>query len=62
MWWGMAAGRLAQSRGWIARLEMNTDQPAVVVLLWVGRWSLSWYMLHQLALIGTLAALTYVAR
>jgi len=53
MWWGMAAGRLAQSRGWLARLDVPESQPATA-LVWVGRWSLSWYMLHQPLLIGLL--------
>ncbi|MBI2747853.1 MAG: DUF1624 domain-containing protein [Burkholderiales bacterium] len=58
MWWGMAAGRLAQSRGWLARLAVQDDQPAATALTWVGRWSLCWYMVHQPVLIGILTAVT----
>jgi uncharacterized membrane protein len=52
MWWGMAAGtwamreRLAWMQGPIAR--------AALPLAFLGRWSLSWYMLHQPVLIGAL--------
>jgi peptidoglycan/LPS O-acetylase OafA/YrhL len=32
-------------------------------LAWLGRWSLTWYMLHQPAMIGAIAALsTAIAR
>ena len=50
MWWGLAAGQ------WLLR-----EKPALVQapipglaspLAWLGRWSLSWYMLHQPLLIG----------
>lgn len=60
MWWGMAAGRLAQSRGWLARLVVREDPPAATALAWVGRWSLSWYMVHQPVLIGALTVVTTV--
>ena len=40
MWWGMAA-----------------LVPAVLSpLSWLGRWSLTWYMLHQPVMIGALMA------
>jgi len=55
MWWGMAAGQwfLARKPETIA-----TPMPkAVAPLSWLGRWSLSWYMLHQPVLIGALAAI-----
>lgn len=51
MWWGMAAGRwlLRERRGWVAR-----TLPPAAPLAWLGRWSLSWYMLHQPVLMGLL--------
>ena len=52
MWWGMAAGQwlLAHHRN-IVRMRM----PEVTApLSWMGRWSLSWYMVHQPVLIGAL--------
>ncbi|MBC7548030.1 MAG: DUF1624 domain-containing protein [Polaromonas sp.] len=52
MWWGVAAGQwlLAQRPHWLA-----VPTPRGLALLnWLGRWSLSWYMLHQPVLIGLL--------
>jgi uncharacterized membrane protein len=41
MWWGMAAGR------WLLRARPQwVSMPAPKPLAWLGRWSLSWYMLH----------------
>lgn len=52
MWWGMAAGQ------WLLRERREVLPPAVpgaaAPLVWLGRWSLSWYMLHQPVLIGVL--------
>ncbi len=55
MWWGMAAGQwlLAHRPGWF---ELRLP-PATAVLSRLGRWSLSWYMLHQPVMIGVLMAL-----
>lgn len=52
MWWGMAAGQWAlQNRPqWMTRPVGRAAQP----LAWLGRWSLSYYLLHQPVLIGVL--------
>lgn len=53
MWWGMALGQFALARGWM----QPRDAPAPrwrKPLAWMGRWSLSWYMVHQPVLIGGL--------
>jgi uncharacterized membrane protein len=52
MWWGVAAGQ------WLLRHRPGILQgpiPRVFApLAWMGRWSLSWYMLHQPLLIGAM--------
>jgi len=54
MWWGMAAGQ------WLLRRReggLRRPVPAVLSpLSWLGRWSLTWYMLHQPVMIGALMA------
>ena len=59
MWWGMAAGQvlLARHREWL----LQPLPPAAGPLAWLGRWSLSWYMLHQPVLIGVMSAVAWVA-
>jgi uncharacterized membrane protein len=54
MWWGMAAGQwlLSRHRDVVAMRMPKTTTP----LAWMGRWSLSWYMVHQPVLIGVLTA------
>ncbi|WP_342593308.1 heparan-alpha-glucosaminide N-acetyltransferase [Ramlibacter agri] len=50
MWWGMAAG------AWVLRERPQWVQGALPKaagpLAWLGRWSLTWYMLHQPLLFG----------
>ena len=55
MWWGMAAGQwlLLERRGLLNRPLTFAAAP----LAWMGRWSLSWYMLHQPILFGILLSL-----
>jgi len=50
MWWGLAAGQwlLRHRRGWLAGAVAAPLRPLAVL----GRWSLSFYMLHQPLLIG----------
>jgi uncharacterized membrane protein len=50
MWWGMAAGQwlLARRPAWVGQPMPRAAAP----LAWLGRWSLSWYMLHQPVLIA----------
>ena len=52
MAWGLAAGQwaLARRAGWLAGPLPRALSPLALL----GRWSLSWYMLHQPALIGLL--------
>jgi uncharacterized membrane protein len=58
MWWGMAAGLWLHARrpSWL-----HAPLPAATApLAWMGRWSLTWYMLHQPVMIGLIAAATWV--
>ena len=54
VWWGAAAADwlLAHQRAWLT----GRIAPAASPLALLGRWSLSFYMLHQPLLIGLLAA------
>ncbi|MEO8152277.1 MAG: heparan-alpha-glucosaminide N-acetyltransferase [Rhizobacter sp.] len=54
MWWGLAAGQwvLKHRREWVTGALPGALQPAAML----GRWSLSFYMLHQPVLIGLLLA------
>ena len=52
MWWGMAFGQWLLTHH---RLLLAKALPkAALPLTWLGRWSLTWYMLHQPVLIGVL--------
>ena len=52
MWWGVAAGQ------WMLRERPAWPSHAAPgPLAWLGRWSLSWYMMHQPVLIGALMLL-----
>jgi uncharacterized membrane protein len=59
MWWGMAAGQwlLAKRQAWLLRPLPDAAAP----FSWLGRWSLSWYMLHQPVLIGVLGAVKWLS-
>ncbi len=52
MWWGMAAGQWLLSRH--PAVLQGPIPGALAPLAWMGRWSLSWYMLHQPLLIGAM--------
>ena len=59
MWWGVAAGQ------WLLRerpaLMQGAIPPAARPLAWMGRWSLTWYMVHQPVLIGGLMLVKQLA-
>jgi uncharacterized membrane protein len=60
VWWGVASGQwLLRHRPRLLRGPTWTGARALAVL---GRWSLSFYMLHQPALIGLLSAWVYFAK
>lgn len=60
MWWGVAAG------SWLTRQGaacLSWPLPAALEpLALLGRWSLSYYMLHQPVMIGALMALAWFAK
>ena len=58
VWWGLAAGQ------WLLRRHPQAlSRPLpwfAAIPAWLGRWSLSWYMLHQPVLMGMLMAVGWV--
>ena len=54
LWWGLAAGRWVQA--WRPHWLAGGLPGAIAPLAVLGRWSLSYYMLHQPVLIGALLA------
>jgi uncharacterized membrane protein len=60
MLWGLAAGQwlLARRRAWLTGGLPGALRP----LAWLGRWSLSFYMLHQPVLIGSILLVLAVRR
>ncbi|MGH8821219.1 MAG: DUF1624 domain-containing protein [Rhodoferax sp.] len=55
--WGLACGQwlLSYRPHWLKRAMPRRSAP----LAWLGRHSLSWYMLHQLVLLGALALIAW---
>ncbi|MBA3057453.1 MAG: DUF1624 domain-containing protein [Gammaproteobacteria bacterium] len=59
MWWGVAAGHWLTRQG----VALSWRLPAAFKpLALLGRWSLSYYMLHQPVMIGALMALAWLAK
>ncbi len=60
LWWGLAAGQWMLSRS--ANRVPRDVPPFLRPLASLGRWSLSYYMLHQPVMIGGLMALGWVLK
>ncbi|MBK7655203.1 MAG: DUF1624 domain-containing protein [Betaproteobacteria bacterium] len=60
MCWGLAAGQWALARrpGWLVRPVLGARLNAPLAVL--GRWSLSYYLLHQPVLIGLMTAVAWL--
>jgi uncharacterized membrane protein len=56
LWWGMAAGQWLLDRR--PRVLAGSLPGGARPLAWLGRWSLTWYMVHQPVMIGALTVLT----
>lgn len=57
LWWGMGTGQwlLQKRRHWLSAALPRAAAP----LVWMGRWSLSYYMVHQPLMIGMMAVVTW---
>ncbi len=63
MWWGVAAGRwaLVHRPQWLGAGDAPATGPRRGLAL-LGRWSLSYYLLHQPVLIGLVSAWVWASR
>jgi uncharacterized membrane protein len=63
MWWGLAAGRWALTHrpAWLGSGVLTTTGPRRVAVL-LGRWSLSYYLLHQPVMLGAIAGVLWLLR
>ncbi|HOE42252.1 MAG TPA: heparan-alpha-glucosaminide N-acetyltransferase [Rhodoferax sp.] len=60
VWWGLATGKwLLDTKPGVLRQALA---PALKPLAWLGRWSLSYYMLHQPVLIGGLMLASWLVK
>ena len=59
VWWGLAAGQwlLQRPPGWL-----TAPLPQAAPLAWLGRWSLTYYMVHQPVMIGVLMGVAALRR
>ena len=63
MWWGMAAGNwvLGNRVAWLS-MPLSKGNVLLKGLTAMGRWSLSYYMLHQPVMIGALIVFGWLAK
>lgn len=61
LWWGLAAGQWAMAAGRGHWLGWRLPQGLHLLAL-LGRWSLSYYMVHQPVMIGLLMAVGWISR
>jgi uncharacterized membrane protein len=63
MWWGLASGRwvLGNRPQWLG-LGEATGTGLKRAGVWMGRWSLSYYLLHQPVMLGVMGAVVWLLR